>query len=232
MTNPAPNLVSTFELLFIPQLPTSLRVGNMTIPVPASVVSIDEIALKGYFLTIANINPNPYVFSLGFHINPANGAAPPSQNSLASALGFIDDGSGGVVLPLNPTTPAIDYHASVKVQANGTALVGILPNFINTMSNPPGLATPNIEVRGWVDITLPAVRGKTILQTVPQASAPVSVLLTAEQRITFLPMAGAPSSTVESQTAFAVPLAGGASEISIPPQPGGYINIGNLGGLG
>ncbi len=215
MSNPPPSLISTFEILFTPQLPPGLG--------PAAVQQEVETVVKGYFLTLSNPNPTAYVFGLGFHCNPAVGN--PSQRTLASAVAFLDDGNTGAPLTLfNGPTPQ-DFLASVKVAAEGTVLVGILPAFFTKN----GLATPNIEVRGWVDITLPALfAGKPPLNkffTQPQSSGPVGVLLTPEQRLTFLPQSGEGASVVEAQSAFALPLASGAALLQVPPQPGGFIGI-------
>lgn len=217
MSNPPPTLVSTFEILFTPQLPPGLG--------PAPVQQDVENVVKGFFLTLTNPNPAPYVFGLGFHCNPTPGS--PSQRTLASAVGFIDDGSTGAALPLAPGATAQNYYASVPVPAAGTVLVGILPAFFTGT----GLATPNIEVRGWVEITLPALFGnKTGSRFVsePQSSSPVNVLLTPEQRLTFLPQTGEGPAVVEAQSAFALPLASGAALLQVPPQPGGFIVVGPL----
>ena len=80
--------------------------------------------------------------------------------------------------------------------------------------------TANIEIRGWVDISLPALRkGIYTLGTTAQSSAPVSVIVMPEQRLTFLPAGGEPSSVVEAQSAFALPLATGSAQFMVPPQP-------------
>jgi hypothetical protein len=213
MTNPAPTLVSTFEILFTPQLPPGLG--------PSAVQAAVENVVKGYFLTIANINPKAYTFTVGFHCNPTPGS--PSNRTLASAVGFLDNGTAGAALTINTGATADDFAASVTVPAEGTVLIGILPAFFNNS----GLVPPTIEVRGWVDITLPALsKGRppfVAFGTVAQASAPVGVLLTPEQRLTFLPRAGDAPTAVEAQAAFALPLAKGVGEVFVPPQPGGFI---------
>ena len=213
MTNPAPTLVSTFEILFTPQLPPGLG--------PPAVQAEVENVVKGYFLTIANPNATAYVFTLGFHCNPTPGS--PANRTLASAVGFLDNGAAGAPLAISAGATANDFFTSVSVPAEGTVLVAVLPAFFN----PNGLAAPTIEVRGWVDITLPALsRGRrpfVTFGTVAQAAAPVGVLLTPEQRLTFLPTAGDAPTAVEAQAAFALPLAKGVGEVFVPPQPGGLI---------
>jgi hypothetical protein len=207
MGNVPPTLLSTFEVLFTPQLPPF---G------PPVVTQAVENVVKGYFLTISNPNPNPYTFDIGFHCNVNPSPTPPSQRTLASAVGFIDDGTTGNPLTISSSS-ATDFSVSVTVSANGTVLVGILPAFF-TMS---GLAAPTIEARGWVDITLPALFRKfPAFGSSPQSSSNVPILVTPEQRLTFLPVSGDVSTAVEAQAAFALPLATGASMVSVPPQPG------------
>ncbi len=215
--NPPATLVSTFEILFTPQLPPGLG--------PSQVAKADELVVKGYFLTIANVNTTAYTFIIGFHCN-VNPNPVPSQRTLTSAVGFLDDGTTGTVLTITPGATPTDFSVTVTVAAAGTVLVGILPLFFNS----GGLVTPNIECRGWVDITLPALfelvsNGRIKFGSfVPQATAPISVLLTSEERLTFLPAAGAASTAVESQSAFALPPATGAGLVQVPPQPGGPLN--------
>lgn len=84
----APTLLSTFEVLFTPQLPSG-------IPVPSQVSQIDENVVKGYFLTVSNPNPTAYSFNVGLHCN-TNPAAPPPERTLAKAVGFIDDGTTAI----------------------------------------------------------------------------------------------------------------------------------------
>ncbi len=211
MSNPAPTLVSTFEILFTPQLPPGLG--------PPAVQAVDENVVKGYFLTIANINPTAYTFTVGFHCNPTPGS--PANRTLASAVGFLDNGTAGAALTINAGATTHDFSTSVSVPADGTVLIGVLPAFFTAT----GLAAPAIEVRGWVDITLPALySGKPpFFGTKAQASAPVGVLLTPEQRLTFLPATGDAPTAVEAQAAFTLPLATGMAVTMVPPQPGGFI---------
>jgi len=210
MSNPAPNLISNFEILFTPQLPP--------VGFPPPVENIVETVVKGYFLTITNQNAAAYTFTVGFHCN-TNPSSPPSVRTLASAVAFIDDAQAGVVELVSEGADATDYYANVTIKPNGTVLLGVLPAFFN-----PGtgtFVTANIEIRGWVDIMLPALRkGISIFSGFSaQSSVPVSVIVTPEQRLTFLPASGEASSVVEAQSAFALPLATGSAQFLVPPQP-------------
>jgi hypothetical protein len=207
MSNVPPTLLSNFEILFTPQSPPF---G------PPVVTQTIENVIKGYFLTISNPNPNAYTFNVGFHCN-VNPSPALAQRTLASAIGFVDDGSTGNPLSISSLS-ATDFSVTVTVSANGTVLLAILPAFF-TMS---GLAPATIEARGWADITLPVVLSRNgrfgFPFPVPQSNGPVQVIVTAEQRLTFLPAAGDAATAVEAQSAFALPLANGASALSIPPQ--------------
>ena len=207
MAAPAPTPISTFELLFTPQLPPG-------VPVPTTVAQIDENVVKAYFLTISNPNTKQYVFDIFFHCNVNPSPAIPSR-TLASAVGFVDDGSTATPLTITASTP-VDFVCSVTVAARGTVLVGIIPLFFNAS----GFAVPVIDCRGWAELTLPALFGKNRFFPVPQSNAPVSIIVTPEQRLTFLPGASAGKTSVESQSAFALPVVGGSAQISVPPQPG------------
>ena len=84
-----------------------------------------------------------------------------------------------------------------------------------------GFTSPVIDCRGWVDITLPPVFkrvGKFFILE-PQSNAPVTIIATPEQRLTFIPAAGDAATAVEAQSAFALPVAGGSSSLAVPPQP-------------
>lgn len=204
MTNPAPTLVSTFELLFSPQIPPFA---------PPPVQRQNEQVIKGYFLTISNPNTTDYFFDVFFHCNVDN---PIPTRTLARAVAFLDDVSTGTPLVLNALSTT-DFYAVVTVRARATVLIGVLPAFFNAT----GLVSDVIDCRGWVEITLPPkfISTPRLGASVPQAPAPVTILVTPEERLTFLPLPGDSASAVEAQAAFALPLAGGQASVTVPPQP-------------
>jgi hypothetical protein len=111
----------------------------------------------------------------------------------------------------------------VRVPAHGTALVAVLPSaFGASPLDPSPLAAPNFETRGYVRITLPAVRvgggGFASLFTVAQSNNPVRVLLTPQHRATFLKA----DNTISDQIQASLPLAGGAGIAALAPEPGGF----------
>lgn len=207
----APTPLSTFEVLFTPQLPTG-------IPVPIQVSQINENVVKGFFLTISNPNNTSYVFTVGFHCN-TNPAAPVPERTLAKAIGFIDDGTTAIPATLNVGSVPTDFYVTVTVGARGTVLLGIIPLFFSMM----GFVSPAIDCRGWVDITLPPVfkrfGQRPFFFPTAQSNTPVTIIVTPEQRLTFIPRPGDAATAVEAQSAFALPVAGGSSSLSVPPQP-------------
>jgi hypothetical protein len=200
-----PSLISNFEVLFTPQLPPGF---------PAAVENIVETVVKGYFLTISNISDQAFVFQLGFHCNTNPSPASPTR-TLASAVAFLDDQLTGATELFSASSDGTDFYANVTIQAKGTVLLGILPAFFSMATGQ--FVAPTIEARGWVDILLPALHSGFGYNA--QSPDPVPVIVTAEQRLTFLPASGEPGSVVESQSAFALPLAGGGSEILVPAAP-------------
>ena len=80
------------------------------------------------------------------------------------------------------------------------------------------MTTPNFEVRGYVRLRLPTVfrRGPGpvgFFQNVAQASAPVKVMLTPQNRATYFSATG----TITDQTQASLPTASGAAVNSLPP---------------
>lgn len=57
-------IVSTFEILVKPQLPTTLPPGTPVIP---GIGNLSRKVIQGYFLTVANVNFFPSPFLLFLH---------------------------------------------------------------------------------------------------------------------------------------------------------------------
>ena len=209
---PPPTVLSTFEVLYSLQFPPGIG--------PTTVQTADESVIKGWFLTLSNPNPSAYTFDIGFHCN-VNPTPPQTQRTLAMATAFLDDGTPGTPLTFSTSANGVDFSLRVTVAAGGTVLVGVLPQIFLGANLP----TPNVEVRGWADIKLPALLRfeHGLIRFVPQSAVPVPVIATPEQRLTFLPIAGDAATAVEAQTAFTLPLASGQSSFSVPPQPGRLI---------
>lgn len=212
--------VSHFELIFKPQSPSA----------PSGVAAVDRV-IQGYFLAITNLEDKEYRYRLEFVATPPPAGTPNGEfRSLAgNALVFVDnpgaDNQQGV---LNGTLTDSVFRPStglVRIAPRSTALVAVLPSAFGPVpGDPTPLTAPNFEVRGYVRIFLPALRpsfgsGQNPFVSVAQSNAPVRVLLTPQNRSTYLTAAG----VISDQTQASLPLAGGNAIASLPPEPGGPI---------
>lgn len=218
--------VSTFELIYKPQAPAA----------PTGSAAVDRV-IQGYFLAITNLEDNEYRYRLEFVISPPPVGIPNQDvRSLAgNTLVFVDtpgtDNQQGILngtLTSEVFTPSTGF---VRVPPRGTALVAVLPSVFGPLpGDPTPIATPTFEVRGFVRISLPALLqfpsmvGGFPFRRVPQSDRPVKVLLTPQNRATFLTASGA----ISDQTQTGLPLASGQALNEIPPEPGGPIIIGPL----
>ena len=73
MADVPPTLLSNFEVLFTPQFPPGVG--------PTTVQAADELAIKGFFLTLSNINNTAFTFEVGFHCNVNPAGAPVAQRT-------------------------------------------------------------------------------------------------------------------------------------------------------
>ena len=200
-------IVSHFELIFKPQSPAA----------PTGTVAVDRV-VQGYFLEITNLEAVDYRYGLEFVISPADPALP--QRDLAgNALVFVDtppgtDNQSGQLSGAPGGTLFRPSTGAVLVPAGGTALVAVLPSIFGSALDPTPITTPNFEVRGHVRITLPAIR-RNVFFFQAQAAAPVRVLLTPQNRATYLLADG----TISDQTQASLPLGEGQAVYAVPPEP-------------
>jgi len=211
--------VSNFELLFKKQAPAA----------PADLQNVQTV-LQGYFLELTNLADTDYEYRLEFVI-----AAPPPRTtdrqlrSLAgNAVAFVDSAGrdnrrqpfGGDVADTSFTLPT----GNVRVPAGGTALVAVLPAAFGSDDplTPSPNAAPAFEVRGYVRISLPSLletgSGSGVGRLPPiriraQSDEPVPVLLTPQNRATYIAADG----TIANQTQASLPLAGGQGTVEVPP---------------
>lgn len=102
-------------------------------------------------------------------------------------------------------------HPTITIPAQGTAKDVVLPSDPFTM---PG-GTPNFEARGYVTIRLPAERtGPSFLDAGPQIDRPARVLVTPQNRATYLDTDG----KITDQTQSSVPTGGGSAIIELEPE--------------
>jgi hypothetical protein len=210
--------ISTFELIFKPQSPAA----------PSGVAAVDRV-IQGYFLCISNLEPRAYRYRLEFIVPPPPPGTPAGafRTPAGNTLVFVDSGGSdnqqGVLSGAANQSRFVPSTGFVRVPAHGTALVAVLPSaFGATPLDPSPLGVPNFETRGYVRISLPAVRvgggGFSSLFTVAQSKDPVRVLLTPQHRATFLRA----DSSISDQIQASLPLAHGAGIATLAPEPGGF----------
>lgn len=190
-------LVSTFEVLLKPQLPSV-----------AGISKLSRKVIQGYFLTIANVNFFPVtlslVFTLKFPSDPTDpGERPTSWEDFLEVVDISGQNlfSGG--FPQATLVPEIvpannKARLTFTLPANGTGLLLLQPNIL-----PPSdlLATANFEARGYVEIFLSSLSG----------SDTATLLLSPEQRGTFFKNAAGstPDAVGLDQIAYALPISNG-----------------------
>jgi hypothetical protein len=204
--------VSSFELLFKPQSPAA----------PDGVAAVDRV-IQGYFLSITNLEEEDYAFAIELIAPPVPGQ--PLRSLTGNALVIVDtpgtDNEFGVLNgPFNGKR-YIPSTGNFTIPAHGTALVAVLPSTFGSAVDPTPIATPDFEARGYVRLKLPAVRrrglaGIASLVFEPQSDRPVKVLLTPQNRTTYLTADGA----ISDQTQASLPTASGAAMAEIKPEPG------------
>lgn len=201
--------VSHFELIYKPQSPVG--VGG-TGPV--------DTVLQGYFLEITNLEAKELKFEVEFVALP-----PQTGQSLRSLAGntlvFIDTpGQNNAATVLSGgfgATSFVPATGPIAVPPKGTALVAVVPSVFGvTPFDPTPIPAnqPEFEVRGFVRVNLPALR-KNIFFKEAQASAPVRVMLTPQNRTSYY----RPNGNLSDQTQASLPTASGSAIFMIPPEP-------------
>lgn len=192
--------VSQFELVFKPQS-----------PVPPS-----DTVLQGYFLEISNLEDQAYKYQLEF---VTSSITDPDRSLFGNTVVFVDvpgDDNQSGVFTLSGDLDAKSFFLNkfIEIPAHGTALVAVLPSDPFSMPGAPP-PTPDFECRGYVRITLPVVRPSLgrFFKRVAQSKTPVKVMLTPQNRATYLTSAGA----INDQTQSSVPLASGMAVNEIEP---------------
>ncbi len=206
--------VSNFEILYKPITPS---IGD------AALAQLGRRVLQGYFLTLTNLEEDPYRYVLTWVQTPPLGDG---RRTLEVAVVITDVGGANTFsAPVNLGTNR--FRSQVTLPPQSTALIVLLPNIgtPNFFRSPPS----DIEVRGHVRIRLPR---RSLTEA--QSERPVRVLVAAEHRSTYLPN-GWPAVSSGSldfdQAAASVPLAAGAGEVSVPPDPALVFRPGDLVGL-
>lgn len=217
-------IVSHFELIFKPQSPAS----------PPG-VNVDRL-IQGYFLEITNLETVPYSYSLEFiAVAPPAGTPNATFRSLAgNTLVFVDtpgsDNQQGILNGTLGDTRFTPSSGSITIAPQATALVAVLPSaFGPNPLDPTPLTQPNFEVRGFVRLGLPAVfrRSGRFFVREAQASGPVQVLVTPQNRATYFTATNA----ISAQTQASLPIVGGSAQMAIDPSQPFRFPLGQLADL-
>jgi hypothetical protein len=211
-------IVSHFELLFKNQAPANTTTG-----------AVPDVAVQGYFLEITNLEAVQIEFLAEFVIGAPDASLP--QRSLAdNTLVFVDTPPGtdnrngrlqGTLTDtvFRPRFIAIAGQPSsnIRIPAGGTALLAVLPSLFPSPADTTPLTAANFEVRGYVNLRVPALRGPSIFFTQAQSATPVKVLLTPQNRTSYLK-----AGVIADQTQASLPLATGLAQVEIVAEPGGF----------
>ena len=197
--------VSSFELIYKPQSP----------------VGAADTVLQGYFLNITNLENVALRFSLSF---VTSSVTDPDRSLFNNTTAFIDTANqNNTPGTLNGalTSSSFSLSPSIVIEPNETAKVAVLP------SDPfPTPVTPaNFEARGFVRIRLPAnlrFRFPGGFTSEPQLDRPARVLLTPQNRATYLDTNGG----INDQTQSSLPTASGAALAEVVPETGIFLNPG------
>ncbi|GAB1543916.1 hypothetical protein NUACC21_65920 [Scytonema sp. NUACC21] len=148
-------LLSTFELLVKPQLPSNI---------PSVPDTLSRTVIQGYFLTIANTNNSDIVVTLVFT------AISPELN-LDRTVTFVDVAGNNVEADITPLPGAGKRIFTINIGANDTILFILQPDITKNAE----LVNKNFEVRGYVEVFVSA----------PPRFSEVTLLITPEHRGTF-----------------------------------------------
>ena len=213
--------LSTFELLVKPIAP---RIPA-AVPGSAAVAAVARRAVQGYFLTISNLEAKDLTFRLEFVISKPN-PVDPDRTLFNNADLLFDIAGANTPITLLGGASATRFSGSFRLPAGQTASVELLPKLpLSLLSNP----NPDLEVRGYVRLTLPALFKNISEGFVVQSATPVKVLVNPEIRGTFLPNNYPVALTGDfDQINYALAIASGKALNEIAPQPPLPIIIGPI----
>jgi hypothetical protein len=181
-------LVSTFELLVKP------------ISDPPNQVT--RTVVQGYFLTIANTS------TLDIALRVLFTATTPEVTAVNSIV--VKDVTGANVFtpPINLGGNPNKLYTDVKIPANDTSLVTLLPQF--SLKEIEQQIPQKLEIRGYVEIFLLSTESYERFKPVN-----INLLLTPEHRGTFLPKDINAVDADFDQLAYALPTSNGGSLFTI-----------------
>lgn len=159
----------------------------------ADILGAGRTIIQGYFLTISNLNTTtPVQLRLNFT------AKSPDLNT-QPLLAFFD--ILGANTPLTPTSSPTSQTYSITIGAGDTGLFLFQPD----VTNPTVVSSANTELRGYVTLSLAA----------PFGSNSFDLLLTPQQRGTFLPKDFPNNKSDFDQLAYGLPTATGGARVTL-----------------
>ncbi len=172
--------VSSFELLVKPIAP------------PPFDPAVARRAVQAYFLTLSNLNP---VGDADVALSVQFTATPGLNNNELVAI--VDMGAGNIFSDLVPDPVTGKPSQPLTLPSGMTALVLLQPDLSKAAPNPASLAVANLEVRGYVELSLsPFSANKT-----------AEILVTPQIRGTFIPVDPASASADFDQQSYTLPTA-------------------------
>ena len=213
--------LSTFELLVKPIAPRF----PATVPGSGAITAVARRAVQGYFLTISNLETKDLTFRLEFVISKPN-PADPDRTLFNNADLVVDIAGANTPITLSGGVTATSFSGFFRLPAGQTASVQLLPKLsLGLLSDP----NPDLEIRGYVKLTLPALFRNIRQGFVSQSAEPVKVLLNPEIRGTFLPNNYPATLTGDfDQINYALAIASGKALNEVAPEPSRPILIGPI----
>jgi hypothetical protein len=205
--------VSHFELADKPQSPAA----------PTGAGPVDSL-IQGFFLGIGDLEDTEYRCRVELVAAPVTD---PLRSLAGNAVVFVDtpgaDNQQGMLNGAITATSFFPTTGFVTVPAKGTALIAVLPSAFGPLpgeTTPP--ASPDVEVRGSVRLTLPPLVQVTPgtpfprFRFVPQSDRPARVMLTPQNRTTYVTAAGA----ISDQTQASLPPASSTAVNALASESG------------
>lgn len=160
----------------------------------ADILNAGRTTIQGYFLTISNLNRNvPVKLRVNFT------AQTPNLNSQPILAFFDVTGSNTPLTPMRSTRKRKTYM--IEIKPHDTGLFLLQPD----VTQKEVVAAANTEIRGFVTISLANLFG----------SNSFDLLLTPQQRGTFLPNGFPDNKTDFDQLAYSLPTATGGSKVTL-----------------
>ncbi|HYW19840.1 MAG TPA: hypothetical protein VE956_11115 [Nodularia sp. (in: cyanobacteria)] len=189
-------LISTFELLVKSIAPTD-NFDKLPPDIAQNLKKVARRVVQGYFLTIANTSNTVASLRLEFT------ATTPELNPQDTVIILDILGKNEFHNLKEVTNQPKRFTFDFKIPAHDTALVTLLPN-LNNLDLLKGVK--DLETRGYVNISRLALKGSTY-----------NLLVTPEQRGTFLPNNFNDKVPDFDQIAYSLPTASGGSFLSLKP---------------